>query len=101
MAGGKEEPCSVVLDFFRSEEEREQGRKLMNAEIGAGLSWPFDAKFENQEAFSQYFLSHSAFLLRVTDFEDRLWMWTEISMSQIINSQLYAGQLKFVKYPPV
>jgi len=72
VAGGKEEPCSVVLDFFRSDDEREQGRELMNAEIGAGLSWPFDVKFENQETFSQYFLSHSAFLLRVTDFEDRL-----------------------------
>ena len=34
--------------------------------------WPFDAKFESQEAFSQYFLSHSAFLLRVTDYDDRL-----------------------------
>jgi len=71
VADGKEEPCNVVLDFFRSHDEREQGRELMNAEISAGLSWPFDAKFESQEAFSQYFLSHSAFLLRVTNFDDR------------------------------
>ena len=51
VAGGKEEPCNVVLDFFRSHEEREQGRELMNAEISAGLSWPFDAKFESQANF--------------------------------------------------
>ena len=103
VAGGKEESCSVVLDFFRSNEEREEGRELMNAEITSGLSWPFDARFESQvmvmvmvmrdgdgncdgdgglslpfganfeiqETFSQYFLSHSAFLLRVTDYENR------------------------------
>ena len=48
VAGGKEESCSVVLDFFRSNEEREEGRELMNAEITSGLSWPFDARFESQ-----------------------------------------------------
>ena len=31
-----------------------QGRELMNAEIGAGLSWPFDVKFENQVAGTNY-----------------------------------------------
>ena len=71
VVGGNEEPCNVVLDFFRSHEEREQGRELMNREIEAGLSWPFDAVFESQETFSRYFLSHSAFLLRVVDYEDR------------------------------
>ena len=105
--GGIEESCSGVLDFFRTNEEREEGRELMNAEITSGLSWPFDTKFESQvmvmvmrdgdgdcdgdgngdgdgglslpfganfeiqETFSQYFLSHSAFLLRVTDYENR------------------------------
>ena len=71
VVGGNEEPCNVVLDFFRSHEEREQGRELMNREIEAGLSWPFDAIFESQETFSRYFLSHSAFLLRVVDYQDR------------------------------
>ena len=71
VVDGNEEPCNVVLDFFRSHEEREQGRELMNREIEAGLSWPFDAIFESQETFSRYFLSHSAFLLRVVDYEDR------------------------------
>ena len=96
MAGGKEEPCSVVLDFFRSEEEREQGRELMNAEIGAGLSWPFDAKFENQEVFSQYFLSHSAFLLRVTDFDDRLWIQICFFSSDNLKSLFCSPQIEFV-----
>ena len=46
LSGDEElENCLVSLDYFRTWEEREEARHLMNTEIEAGMSWPFDKRF--------------------------------------------------------
>ena len=63
------ESCELEIDFFSSQEEREEARILMNLEIESGLSWPFEEVFPDFSSFSKYFLSHSAFVVRVRNFE--------------------------------
>ena len=65
-----EENCVLEIDFFRTQEERMEGMKLMNAEIEGGQSWPFDVEFEDFKSFSQYFLSHDAFVVKVKNFHE-------------------------------
>ena len=46
LSGDEElESCLVSLDYLRTWEEREEARHLMNREIEAGMSWPFDKRF--------------------------------------------------------
>ena len=44
---------------------------MMNEEIESGQSWPFEDQFEDFASFSRYFLSHSAFVARVKNFEEK------------------------------
>ena len=64
-----ESNCELEIDFFSSQEEREEARILMNLEIESGLSWPFEEVFPDFSSFSKYFLSHSAFLVRVRNYK--------------------------------
>ena len=64
-----ESNCELEIDFFSSHEEREEARILMNLEIESGLSWPFEEIFPDFSSFSRYFLSHSAFLVRVRNYK--------------------------------
>jgi RimJ/RimL family protein N-acetyltransferase len=54
----------VEIDVFRTDDEIEQGRQLMNYVIEEGKSWPFVEIFETTETFKGYFLSHAAFCVR-------------------------------------
>ena len=58
-----ESNCELEIDFFSSQEEKEEARILMSLEIESGLSWPFEEVFPDFSSFSKYFLSHSAFLV--------------------------------------
>ena len=64
-----ETDCKLEIDFFSSQEEREEAWELMNLEIQWGLSWPFQEIFPDFASFSKYFLSHSAFVVRVRNFQ--------------------------------
>ena len=64
-----ESNCELEIDFFSSQEEREEAKILMNLEIESGLSWPFEEVFPDFSSFSKYFLSHSAFLVRVRNYK--------------------------------
>ena len=64
-----ESNCELEIDFFCSQEEREEARILMNLEIESGLSWPFEEVFPDFSTFSKYFLSHSAFVVRVRNYK--------------------------------
>ena len=64
-----ESNCELEIDFFSTQEEREEARILMNLEIESGLSWPFEEVFPDFSSFSKYFLSHSAFLVRVRNYQ--------------------------------
>ena len=66
-----EENCQLEIDFFRSQEEREVAMDLMNKEIESGLSWPFEQQFQDFSSFSRYFLSHSAFVVRVKNYKEK------------------------------
>ena len=66
-----EEDCRLEIDFFSSEAERVEAMRLMNLEIEAGTSWPFEETFPTLAAFSQYFMSHAAFVARVTNWADK------------------------------
>ena len=67
----QEENCELEIDFFRSQEEKEVAWSMMNAEIESGLSWPFEEEFLDFASFSRYFMSHSAFVARVRNFESK------------------------------
>jgi hypothetical protein len=54
----------VEIDVFRTDDEIEQGRQLMNYVIEEGRAWPFEEVFEASESFRGYFLSHAAFCVR-------------------------------------
>lgn len=54
----------VKVDVFRTPEEVETGRRLMNGVIVEGKSWPFEEIFETTESFQGYFMSHAAFCVR-------------------------------------
>ena len=66
-----ESNCQLEIDFFGSREEKEEAMKLMNLEIEAGTSWPFEETFPTLAAFSHYFMSHAAFVARVTNWADK------------------------------
>ena len=66
-----EEDCRLEIDFFSSEAERVEAMRLMNLEIEAGTSWPFEETFPTLAAFSHYFMSHAAFVARVTNWADK------------------------------
>ena len=40
-------------------------------EIETGLSWPFEEEFIDYASFSQYFMSHSAFVVRVANYQNK------------------------------
>ena len=65
-----EEKVWLEIDFFSSDEERLEGMQLMNNEIESGLSWPFEHIFCDYVSFSQYFMSHSAFMVKIVNIED-------------------------------
>ena len=66
-----ENNCDLEIDFFRSQEEKEAAWHLMNIEIQMGQSWPFEEEFKDFASFSRYFLSHSAFVVRVRNLSEK------------------------------
>jgi len=61
----------VEVDFFNhsptdiEEDEWFAGMALMNLVIREGRSWPFDEEFTSVEDWRGYFLSHTAFVVRL------------------------------------
>ena len=64
-----ESDCQLEIDFFCSQAERQEAMNLMNLEIEWGLSWPFEEVFPDFASFSKYFMSHSAFVVRVRNYQ--------------------------------
>mmetsp|Transcript_3791 Transcript_3791/g.8372 ORF Transcript_3791/g.8372 Transcript_3791/m.8372 type:complete len:315 (+) Transcript_3791:86-1030(+) len=64
----------VEVDFFRhsssediEEDEWFAGMALMNLVIREGRSWPFEEEFGSVDDWRDYFLSHTAFVVRALD----------------------------------
>jgi RimJ/RimL family protein N-acetyltransferase len=69
LCGATIDGVPVEVDTFR-ESEWEMGLALMNKIIEDGLSWPFEEDwggYKNMDGYRAYFLSHSAFVIRVAD----------------------------------
>ena len=66
-----EENCELEIKYFSTHEERLVAMEMMNLEIESGLSWPFEEEFTDFASFSRYFLSHSAFVASVKNFQEK------------------------------
>lgn len=59
----------LELTLFSSEDDYQQGFKLMNDVIVEGKTWPFLDVFEDMDSYKSYFHSHSAFAVKFQDKE--------------------------------
>ncbi len=57
----------LVLTLFSSDEDYQQGFKLMNDVIVEGKTWPFMDVFDDLDSYKSYFHSHSAFAVKFQD----------------------------------
>ncbi len=61
----------VDVDFLRGEKDVQSAMVMLNTVIEEGQSWPFEIPLTREE-FSNYFLSHSAFVVRLAGTSDVL-----------------------------